>query len=201
MFHDIPERIRKRMEALKAMDLADQQDGTPRMSRLRQIPEDTGSLLALMLAAAPAGQAVEIGTSAGYSALWMSLACMQTGRKLHTMELMEEKIRKARETFRLAGVEEWVELVEGDALKHLERFGDIGFCFCDTEKVLYGPVYDLVASRLVPGGLFLADNCISHAAALDDFLRRVRADGRMDTVLLPVGTGVLVGRRREEQLA
>lgn len=195
MLHNIPERIRLRMETLEAIDEADQHDGTPRMSRLRQITKDTGKLLAMMLAAAPAGQAVEIGTSAGYSALWMALACRQTARRLHTFELLDEKIRIARETFRLAGVEDIVELVEGDALLNLERTGDIGFCFCDTEKMLYERVYELVVPRLVPGGLFLADNCISHADALDSFIRRIGGDPRMDTVLLPVGTGVLLGRR------
>jgi caffeoyl-CoA O-methyltransferase len=195
MFHTIPESIQKRMETLEAIDTADQNDGTPRMSRLRQITRDTGRLLAMMLAAAPAGQAVEIGTSAGYSALWMSLACRENGRKLHTFELMEEKIHKARETFRLTGVEDVVELVEGDALLNLERFADIGFCFCDTEKFLYEQVYELVVARMRPGGLFLADNCISHADALDSFLKRIQEDPRMDTLLIPIGTGVLVGRK------
>lgn len=195
MFHHIPKEIENRMLELEAMDLADRGDGTPRMSRLRQVTKDTGRLLALLLASAPAGAALEIGTSAGYSALWMSLACRETGRKLHTFELLEEKIAKARETFRVAGVTGWIELVEGDALANLKDFEEVAFCFCDTEKELYSRVYDLVLERMKPGGLFLADNCNSHRAELEAFLEKAESDPRVDAMVLPVGTGVLLARK------
>jgi predicted O-methyltransferase YrrM len=129
MFHNIPEPIRQRMAYLESLDTKDRTDGTPRLMRLRQIPAETGRFLALWVAGAPAGAVVEIGTSAGYSALWLALACRAAGRKLTTYELLEEKGRLAQKTFRRAEVEDWVELVIGDALAHLDRYGTIAFCF------------------------------------------------------------------------
>ena len=75
MFHGIPEPVINQMRRLEALDAADRQDGTPRLRRLRQVSPETGRFLAMLLAAAPGGQVLEIGTSAGYSALWLALAC------------------------------------------------------------------------------------------------------------------------------
>ena len=73
MFQNIPKEIRERMEYLSAVDANDRKDGTPKLKRLRQIPEQTGKFLALLLAASPEGAFVEVGTSAGYSTMWLSL--------------------------------------------------------------------------------------------------------------------------------
>ncbi len=74
MFHDIPPSVTRRMRALEAQDARDRVDGTHQKRRLRQVPPETGRFLALMAAAAPPGMVVEIGTSAGYSSLWIALA-------------------------------------------------------------------------------------------------------------------------------
>ena len=74
MFHDLPEAIQEQMTALEEIDAQDRQDGTPQVKRLRQIPPATGKFLAFIAASAPEGAWLEIGTSAGYSALWLSLA-------------------------------------------------------------------------------------------------------------------------------
>ncbi|NMC80905.1 MAG: O-methyltransferase, partial [Chloroflexi bacterium] len=119
MFHSIPPAIAEQMRYLEALDAQDRQDGTPRLQRLRQIPPETGRFLALLAAGAPPGALIEIGTSAGYSTLWLALACRVTQRRVVTYEVLPEKARLARQTFRRAGVEAWVELVEGDARPHL----------------------------------------------------------------------------------
>jgi predicted O-methyltransferase YrrM len=185
-----------RMGELEAIDRRDRDDGTPRLDRLRQIPPETGRFVAMLAAAAPPGAVVEIGTSAGYSTLWLALACRETGRKVTTFEILPEKAALARETFRTAGVEDVVELVQGDALAHLERFSDIGFCFLDAEKEVYGPCYDLVVPRMVHGGLLVADNAINHYETLAPMIGRSLADERMDALVVPIGKGELVCRRR-----
>ncbi len=88
-----------------------------RLQRLRQIPPETGKFLALLAANAPEGDIIEIGTSAGYSTLWLALACEQSGRKLTTYEILPEKAALARATFQLAQMNETVQFVEGDALE------------------------------------------------------------------------------------
>ena len=77
MYGTIPQVILDRMRYLEAADARDRADGTPRMKRLRQITPETGKFIALLAAAAPKGRWVEIGTSAGYSTLWLALACRE----------------------------------------------------------------------------------------------------------------------------
>lgn len=194
MFHDIPPAIRERMEYLEQLDARDRRDGTDRMQRLRQIPPETGKFIALLAAMAPAGRLIEIGTSAGYSALWLALACRQAGRQLTTFELLADKAALARETFSLTGTEDVVELIEGDARDHLETYSDIALCFLDAEKEIYAECYELVIPRLVSGGLLLADNALSHQDALRPMLDRALSDERVVAVVVPIGKGVLLCR-------
>jgi predicted O-methyltransferase YrrM len=195
VFLTIRPSILSRMHELEQIDARDRGDGTPRLQRLRQIPPDTGRFLALLAASSPAGECIEIGTSAGYSSLWLALACELVGRKLRTFEVLPEKARMARETFRVAQVESIVELVEGDARQHLWQRGEVGFCFLDAEKEIYEECYDLVVPKLVPGGLLVADNAISHAEALKPALDRAQADTRVDALVVPIGKGELVCRK------
>jgi caffeoyl-CoA O-methyltransferase len=195
MFHKIPPSILDRMKVLEEQDRRDRKDGTDRLKRLRQIPPETGRFLALLAAGAPEGDLVEIGTSAGYSALWLSLACRCSGRKLTTFEILPDKATLARETFRAAGVEDVVNLVGGDALPALEKMGNIAFCFLDAEKEIYGKCYELVVPRLVRGGLLVADNAINHRETLQPMLDRALADERVDALIVPIGKGELVCRK------
>ncbi len=141
VFEAITPAMAARMQALEAMDAADRSDGTPHAKRLRQIPPETGRFLAILAASAPAGNLVEVGTSAGYSALWLSLACRARGDVL------------------------W-------------------------------PCAAQLAGRLVPGGILTADNVISHAHEIPGVAERILADPRLDGVVVPIGSGVLLARRR-----
>lgn len=195
MFHSIPTCIRERMTYLENRDAQDRQDGTPRLQRLRQIPPEVGQFIALLAATTPPGVWIEIGTSAGYSALWLALACSQTGRKLTTFEVLEDKARLARETFAAARVEPVIDLVVGDARRHLSNSMNIAFCFLDAEKEVYLDCYEAVVPALVPGGLFVADNAINHRETLAPMLERAAADERVDTLIVPIGKGVLLSRK------
>jgi len=195
MFHSIRKPILERMQYLEEVDAQDREDGTPRLQRLRQIPPITGKFLALMSANAPEGDYLEIGTSAGYSTLWIALACEMLGRSITTFEILSEKVNLARETFRRAQVDEMVTLVEGDAREHIDKHQDISFCFLDAEKEFYGELYELIVPRLVQGGLLLADNAINHQESLKPMLDRALMDERVDALIVTVGKGVLVCRK------
>lgn len=195
MFHHIPKAVAERMRHLEETDTADRSDGTPRLERLRQIPPETGRFIALLAAAAPQGQCLEIGTSAGYSTLWLALACRQVGRRIVTFEVLDEKAALAKETFRQAGVDDIVELIHGDARKYLRQYMQVSFCFLDAEKEVYQECYEMVVPNMVRGGIFVADNAINHEAALRPMLQRAFADERVDALVAPVGKGVLVCRR------
>src|ERR1035438_4844558 len=155
MFHNMPQAILDRMRELEQIDVLDRAGGTARMKRLRQIPPEVGRFIALLAAAAPDGRCIEIGTSAGYSTLWLALSCRAKGRKVTTFEVQDEKAKLARTTFDVAGVTDVVQLVHGDALNHLPACNEIGFCFLDAEKEVYDRCYEAVVPHLVPGGLIL----------------------------------------------
>src|ERR1035438_942747 len=99
MFHNMPQAILDRMRELEQIDVLDRAGGTARMKRLRQIPPEVGRFIALLAAAAPDGRCIEIGTSAGYSTLWLALSCRAKGRKVTTFEVQDEKAKLARTTF------------------------------------------------------------------------------------------------------
>ena len=195
MFHNIPEQIEERMRYLEALDKKERSAGKPMLERLRQIPTDTGRFIAMLAATAPEGIWLEIGTSGGFSTLWLALACRQIGRKLVTFELLEQKVKLATETLQEAGVKDMVELVSGDAREHLMRYQNVSFCFLDAEKEHYLDCYEKLIPNMVTGGLLVADNVISHKDQLKDMVNRALNDPRVDALVVPIDRGELVCRK------
>ena len=165
------------------------------LGKLCQIPPETGQFISLIAATAPNGKYLELGTSGGYSTLWLALAGRAINKKIITFEIDEKKIALARETFELAQVVNDVELIDGNILDHLPLYQDISFCFLDTSKDIYDRCYDMVIPNMVLGGIFLADNAISHAQHITKFLEKAATDRRMDAIIVPIGKGVLMGRK------
>jgi caffeoyl-CoA O-methyltransferase len=195
MFDKINSQMKARMEWLERKDSADRLDGTPRTGRLRQIPRDTGCFLAILAANTPEGDIIEIGTSGGYSTLWLILAGLKKNRLVITFETSSTKVEIARETFRLAGVADRVLLEHGDGRELLLDRDHIAFCFLDSEKEHYQELYELIIPRLVSGGLLVADNVISHRETLGCLVDRANRDRRIDSVVVPIGRGELLCRK------
>jgi predicted O-methyltransferase YrrM len=196
MFNDLSADVLEVMHELEARDERDRDDGTPHLERLRQITPDTGRFIALWAASAPAGAMIEIGTSAGYSALWLAQACRLDGRSFTTFEILPAKARLARATFDRTALTDVVHLVEGDFLDHADEFTDVAFCFLDAEKDVYEACYDVIVPKMVPGAILIADNATSHREDLQPLIDRVLADERVDAMVATVGKGELVCRRR-----
>jgi predicted O-methyltransferase YrrM len=160
----------------------------------------TGQLLNILVRESRSQSILELGTSYGYSAVWLAEAARDTGGTLITMELAAEKSRYARE--KLAGVEldAHVDFKVGDALELLEVLpGPFDFVLVDLWKDLYVPCFDLFVDKLAPGALVVADNMLFPENARADaaaYRQRVRGSGRFDTVLLPVGSGLELSRLR-----
>lgn len=195
MFHNVPNEIEERMGYLQSLDKQERAEGKPMLRRLRQIPPETGKFIALLAASAPEGNYLEIGTSGGYSTLWLALACRAVGRKLVTFEVLEEKVRLARETLKAAGIQDVVELVAGDAREYLDNYRNVSFCFLDAEKEYYLDCYEKVVPHMVTGGLLVADNVISHKEQLEGMIERALNDDRVDTLVVPIERGELVCRK------
>lgn len=196
MFHNIPAPVLQRMEYLEELDREHRASGAPDAVRLKQVPRQTGEFLALLASLAPKGNFIEIGTSGGYSALWLSLACRTAGVRLTTFEVLMNKADLAAETFRIAQVEDVVRLVHGDAREYLSDCQDIVFCFLDAEKEMYHECYEKIVPNMVRGGILVCDNVISHKSILEPFVRHARQDRRVDAVVVPVGSGELVSVKR-----
>jgi len=195
MLHNIPELVKKRMRYLEKLDAEDRVDGTPRMQRLRQIPPETGKFLSIIAAGAPRGEFIEIGTSAGYSTMWIALACMERGNKIKTFEILEEKIELAKETFWQSKMQKYIDLVEGDARDYLKEEKNISFCFLDAEKDVYEECYDLIIPNMVKGGFLVADNAINLYNVLKPMIDKALSDKRVDSLIIPIGKGELLCRK------
>jgi len=165
------------------------------LQRLRQIPPETGKFLSILAASAPKGEFIEIGTSAGYSTMWIALACVERGNKIKTFEILKEKIKLAKETFRQSKMEKYVDLIEGDARDYLKELKNISFCFLDAEKEVYDDCYDIIVPNMVKGGLLVADNAINFYDVLKPMIDKALSDERVDALIVPIGKGELVCRK------
>ena len=188
MFHDISASMQQVMRELEEQTERDQ-------VALRSVSVDVGRCLALLAMSAPQGAFLELGSSVGYSSLWLSLAARARGVTLTTVELDEKKFALARENISRAGVRGSVQAVQGDALDYATRFEEIAFCFSDLQPPEHNAkVYDKVVPRLVSGGLLVIDN-VTSPRLQTELLNRAEKDPRIDSVLLPFPKGDLICRR------
>ena len=137
----------------------------------------------------------ELGSSGGYSSLWLSLAARAKGVTLTTVDLDEKKVALARENISLAGAGDSVEVFHGNALDYATRFKDIAFCFSDIEPPeANAEVYEQVVPRLMSGGWLVIDN-VTSPRVQTALLNRAHNDARVDCVLLPFPKGDLICRK------
>ena len=192
----IPEAVRTVMAELEARNAADGVDGTPQAARLRAISPEVGQFLLTLAVSIRATRIVEVGTSGGYSTLWLAVAASLTGGRVTTLEIDAAKAARARSAFARAGVDALIELREGDALAGLaELDGPADLVFIDAEKRDYVTYLDLALRILRPGGMLIADNLISHAGELVEFRAGALADPRLTGLVVPIGSGELVAVR------
>jgi len=123
------------------------------------VPIEDGRLLRLVTEAVGAKHVVEIGTSNGYSGIWLSLALQKTGGKLTTHEINAERAALARENFKKAGVDGSITLVEGDAHENVTKIKEpIDVVFIDADKEGYTDYLNKLLPLVRPGGVILAHN-------------------------------------------
>jgi len=188
VFHDVSANMRQVMRELEEQTERDQ-------PALRSVSVDVGRCLALLAMSAPPGAFLELGSSAGYSSLWLSLAARARGVTLTTVELDEKKVAMARENIARAGAGDSVQAVHGDALDYATRFEEIAFCFSDLQPPEHNAkAYEKVVPRLVPGGWLVIDN-VTSPRVQTEILNRAEKDPRVDSVLLPFPKGDLICRK------
>ncbi len=192
----VSDGVRTVMAELEARDAADREDGTPQARRLRAIRPEVGELLVTLVVALGARTIVEMGTSSGYSTLWLATGARRTGGRVVTFEVDPAKVELARGTFAAAGVEDVVELRHADGAAGLAGFRSAAdLVFLDAEKADYLRALEPAIAALRPGGLLVADNLVSHAADLEEFRAAALADPRLTGLVVPIGRGELVAAR------
>ena len=169
---------------------------TERAKRMLNITPDTGRLLWILVRASRATRILEVGTSNAYSTIWLADAAQATRGRVTTLEHDPDKVRLARENLGRAGLVQRVEIRQGRAAETLLALpGPFDFVFLDADRASYVTYLELVVPKLAPGGLLVADNVISHAGELADYLARVKSHPALFSVTVPVGKGEEISLR------
>ena len=164
--------------------------------RMMNVPVQDGRLLRLLAETIQARTVVEIGTSNGVSALWLSMALQKTGGKLITHEIDRQRAALARKNFATAGVAHIVTVVEGDAHETITRLeGPVDMVFIDAEKEGYLDYLKKVLPLVRPGGLVLAHNMTARAAR-GDFAKEITSNPELETILYMQGRGMSVSLKK-----
>jgi len=154
-----------------------------------EVPVADGRMLRLLTEAVDAKNVVEIGTSTGYSGLWLCLALAKTGGKLTTFEIDPGRAAHARRHFGQAGVDRIVTIVEGDAHVNVKRLKEpIDVLFLDADKAGYLDYLNRLLPLVRPGGLILAHN----VEMVPDYDERVTTDPDLETIFYLQGGGLAV---------
>ena len=165
-----------------------------RLDRRRNLEPDSAALLALLVRAIAPERILEIGTSNGYSTIWLADAARAVGAELTTVEADSDRLRQAQANLEDAGLATGVEMRHGDAGAILRDApaGAWGLILLDADRRDYVSYWPDLVRVLPPGGLLAVDNVISHAEDVGEFRALVAAEPHMQESLAPTGAGLLL---------
>jgi predicted O-methyltransferase YrrM len=153
------------------------------------VPIQDGKALRLLTEAKGAKNVVEIGTSTGYSGLWLCLALQRTNGHLTTFEIDHQRASMAQEHFKEAGVERMVTIIEGDAHEQVAKLKTpIDIAFIDADKSGYIDYLHKLLPLVEPGGLILAHN----VDMVPDYVKAVTTSADLETIFYMEGGGLAV---------
>lgn len=163
---------------------------------LLAVGPDTGQFINIIASSLRAPKILEVGTSYGYSGIWLAEAARKAGGRVTTLELQDYKASYARERAVEAGLADYIDYRVGDAVKMIgELPAGIDFVLLDLWKDLYIPCLDAFYPKLNPGAIIVADNMLFPGGeVMQRYADAVRAKPGMTSVLLPVGSGIEVSR-------
>jgi predicted O-methyltransferase YrrM len=162
-----------------------------RLRRFRNVEPETAALLALLVRAVRAHTILEIGTSNGYSTIWLADAVDFTGGMVTSVEIDPQRTEMARANLHRAAL--GAELRTEDAAETLKRSGDgvWDLVFLDAERPAYAGYWPELLRTLRPrGGLLAIDNVLSHADEVAEVTTLIEAEPTVETVLVPIGAGL-----------
>jgi predicted O-methyltransferase YrrM len=172
---------------------------TERSQKLLNLERPTAELVWLLITSGKRRRVLEIGTSNGYSAIWLANALQATGGEpLVSIERDAAKAAQARENLAAASLDARVQVLEGDASALCAALpGPFDCVFFDADRVSAPAQLAALLPRLAGDALLLADNALSHPGEIAGYIEAVEASGQFDTLTVPVGKGLHVAQRRE----
>jgi predicted O-methyltransferase YrrM len=165
-----------------------------RHEKMLNITPETGELLSILVLGTRARRILEIGTSNGYSTLWLADAVRAADGSVVTVEVAAAKAEMARYNLERAGLSRWVRQEVIDAGQFLSRqaASQSDMIFLDSDRGQYAAWWPWLQRVLVPGGMLVVDNAVSHAEEMKGFITQVRAAPGWRTVVVPIGNGELL---------
>jgi predicted O-methyltransferase YrrM len=187
----LDDRVRAVLERLEQEDASERERGLPPEQRARQVEPTTGRFLFSLVAPQTDCEVLELGGSRGYSSIWLAAGVRTFGGRVLSLESDPRKVAAWRENIAEAGLDDWAEVVEGDAHETLRRIDDVfDVVFLDAEKEDYEALYALARSRVEPAALVVADNVLSHADPLARYSAARQADPTLSSVTIPLDRGL-----------
>ena len=187
----LDERVREVLARLEAEDADERARGVAREQRARAVVPTTGRFLFALVAPQADCEVLEIGGSRGYSAIWLAAGVRHLGGRVLSIENDPAKCTAWRENIADAGLDEWAELIEGDALEAVPAIADVfDVVFIDAEKEDYEELFQRARRKLEAGALVVADNVVSHEEALGAYSRARQSDPTLESVTVPLDRGL-----------
>jgi caffeoyl-CoA O-methyltransferase len=187
----LDDRIRAVLARLEEEDAREREEGVPREQRARQVARSTGQFLFSLVAPQTGCEVLEIGGSRGYSTIWLAAGVRYLGGRVLSLEHDPAKVDAWRRNVADAGLEQWAQLVPGDAFETLPAIDDVfDLVFLDAEKEQYEDLFQLARGKLEPAALVVADNVLSHADALGEYSRARQSDTTLESVTVPLDRGL-----------
>jgi predicted O-methyltransferase YrrM len=187
----LDDRIRSVLQRLEEEDADERARGLPSSVRSRQVARTTGEFLFSIVAPQTDCEVLEIGGSRGYSTIWLAAAARHLGGRVLSLEHDPAKIEAWRRNIADAGLDEWAQLVGGDAFETLAAIDDVfDVVFLDAEKVDYERLFALAREKVEPGALFVADNVLSDEDTLGAYSRARQEDPTLVSLTVPLDRGL-----------
>ncbi|HKI92856.1 MAG TPA: class I SAM-dependent methyltransferase [Gaiellaceae bacterium] len=187
----LDDQVRAVLDRLAAEDAAEREQGLPQAVRARAVAPTTGRFLFSLVAPQTACAVLELGGSRGTSTIWLAAGVRYLGGRVLSIEQDPLKIEAWHRNIEEAGLADWAELVEGDALAALAEIDDVfDVVFVDAEKEDYEQLFQLARDKVEPGGLVVADNVLSHPDPLALYSAARQADPTLESVTVPLDRGL-----------
>ncbi len=158
------------------------------------VDRSTANFLNMLIKTKNVKSALEIGTSNGYSSIWLAKALRETGGKLLTIEYWQKRLDIAFENFKAAGVYDIITAIEGDAVQVLSDISGkyrFDFIFLDANKAEYIEYFNRFNSMLDVGGVIVADNILSHYHKTENYVKTLFANPSYQSQILDFDAGLL----------